>query len=589
MGQEPIETTLVAAGPLRTHSYPAAVDVRRIADGTIETMATEPRDRERAGLEAWAERYAATPERPTSFTTLSGEPIQPLYTEQDLPPDLDASIGLPGEYPFTRGVYPSMYRGRLWTMRQFAGFGTAEETNERFRYLLDHGQTGLSTAFDMPSLMGYDSDHVRSLGEVGREGVAIDTLDDMETLFAGIDLGQVSVSMTINAPAAIMMAYYVVAAEENGVPRDRLGGTIQADILKEYIAQKEWCFPVDPAMRLLGDMIEWCAKEMPRWHPVSISGYHIREAGSTAAQELAFTLKDGLTYVQQAVDRGIPVDDFAPRLSFFFNAHIDFFEEIAKYRAARRIWARELRETYGAQNPKSWLMRTHVQTAGVSLTAQQPLNNITRTAIEALAGVLGGTQSLHTNSWDEALALPTENAVRIALRTQQIIAHETGVTNTIDPLGGSYFVEALTDELERQAYGYFAKIDELGGMTEAVKRGFPQREIADAAYTLQQEYDSRTRILVGVNDFTEGEGGEVELHRVDPALERKQTDRVQAVRARRDSAAVESALATLRETAAGDGNLMPNLLDCARVHATEGEIVASLQQVFGVYTETPVF
>jgi methylmalonyl-CoA mutase N-terminal domain/subunit len=551
-------------------------------------MATEPREQELAELEAWAERYASTPERPTSFTTLSGEPIRPLYTEQDLPSDPD-SIGLPGEYPFTRGVYPSMYRGRLWTMRQFAGFGTAEETNERFRYLLDHGQTGLSTAFDMPSLMGYDSDHVRSLGEVGREGVAIDTLDDMETLFAGIDLGQVSVSMTINAPAAIMMAYYVVAAEENGVPRDRLGGTIQADILKEYIAQKEWCFPVDPAMRLLGDMIEWCAKEMPRWHPVSISGYHIREAGSTAAQELAFTLKDGLTYVQQAVDRGIAVDDFAPRLSFFFNAHIDFFEEIAKYRAARRIWARELRETFGAQKEKSWLMRTHVQTAGVSLTAQQPLNNITRTAIEALAGVLGGTQSLHTNSWDEALALPTENAVRIALRTQQIIAHETGVTNTIDPLGGSYFVEALTDELERQAYDYFAKIDELGGMTEAVKRGFPQREIADAAYTLQQEYDSRTRILVGVNDFTEGEGGELELHRVDPALERKQTDRVQAVRARRDSDGVESALAELREAAAGDANLMPNLLDCARVHATEGEIVASLQQVFGVYTETPVF
>jgi methylmalonyl-CoA mutase N-terminal domain/subunit len=552
-------------------------------------MATEPRERELAELEAWAERYASTPERPTTFTTLSGEPIQPLYTQQDLSADPDASIGLPGEYPFTRGVYPSMYRGRLWTMRQFAGFGTAEETNERFRYLLDHGQTGLSTAFDMPSLMGYDSDHVRSLGEVGREGVAIDSLDDMETLFAGIDLGQVSVSMTINAPAAIMMAYYVVAAEENGVPRDRLGGTIQADILKEYIAQKEWCFPVDPAMRLLGDMIEWCAKEMPRWHPVSISGYHIREAGSTAAQELAFTLKDGLTYVQQAVDRGIPVDDFAPRLSFFFNAHIDFFEEIAKYRAARRIWARELRETFGAQDPKSLLMRTHVQTAGVSLTAQQPLNNITRTAIEALAGVLGGTQSLHTNSWDEALALPTENAVRIALRTQQIIAHETGVTNTIDPLGGSYFVEALTDELEKQAYDYFAKIDELGGMVEAVKRGFPQREIADAAYTLQQEYDSRTRILVGVNDFTEGEGGELELHRVDPALERKQTDRVQAVRARRDSDAVESTLAALREAAAGEGNLMPNLLDCARVHATEGEIVASLQQVFGVYTETPVF
>jgi methylmalonyl-CoA mutase N-terminal domain/subunit len=550
-------------------------------------MATEPRDREREGLDAWAERYAATPERPTSFTTLSGEPIRPLYTESDLP--AAEEIGLPGEYPFTRGVYPSMYRGRLWTMRQFAGFGTAEETNERFRYLLDHGQTGLSTAFDMPSLMGYDSDHVRSLGEVGREGVAVDTLDDMETLFSGIDLGQVSVSMTINAPAAIMMAFYVVAAEENGVPRDRLGGTIQADILKEYIAQKEWCFPVDPAMRLLGDMIQWCATETPRWHPVSISGYHIREAGSTAAQELAFTLKDGLTYVQQAVDRGLDVDDFAPRLSFFFNAHIDFFEEIAKYRAARRIWARELRDTFGARSPKSWLMRTHAQTAGVSLTAQQPLNNITRTAVEALAAVLGGTQSLHTNSWDEALALPTENAVRIALRTQQIIAHETGVTNTIDPLGGSYFVEALTDEIEAQAYDYFHKIDELGGMVEAVKRGFPQREIADAAYTLQQEYDSRARIIVGVNDFTEGEGADLELHRVDPAIERKQTDRVQAVRARRDAAAVEIALAELRETAAGEGNLMPNLLDCARVHATEGEIVESLQRVFGTYTETPVF
>ena len=386
-----------------------------------------------------------------------------------------------------------MYRGRLWTMRQFAGFGTAEETNERFRYLLDHGQTGLCTAFDMPSLMGYDSDHARSLGEVGREGVAIDSLDDMETLFAGIDLGQVTVSMTVNAPAAIMLAYYVVAAEENGVPRDRLGGTIQADILKEYIAQKEWCFPVDPAMRLLGDMIEWSARELPRWHPVSISGYHIREAGSTAAQELAFTLKDGLTYVEQAVARGLDVDEFAPRLSFFFNAHIDFFEEIAKYRAARRIWARELKETFGARNPKSWLMRTHVQTAGVSLTAQQPLNNVARTAIEALAGVLGGTQSLHTNSHDEALALPTEEAVRVALRTQQVIAHETGVTNTIDPLGGSYFVEALTDQLESHAYAYFAKIDELGGMVEAVKRGFPQREIADAAYTLQQEYDSPRR------------------------------------------------------------------------------------------------
>src|SRR3954452_17693428 len=414
--------------------------------------------------------------------TLSGAPVKGLYTAADLPP-LD-QIGTPGAYPYTRGVYETMYRGRPWTMRQFAGFGTAEETNERFRYLLDHGQTGLSTAFDMPSLMGYDSDHVRSLGEVGREGVAIDTVDDMGTLFQGIPLGAVSVSMTVNAPAAIMLAYYVVAAEEQGVPRDKLGGTIQADILKEYIAQKEWCFPIEPAMRLLGDMIEWCSREMPRWHPVSISGYHIREAGSTAAQELAFTLKDGFTYVEQAIERGLDVDDFAPRLSFFFNAQIDFFEEIAKYRAARRIWARELRDTYGAKRDESLRMRFHTQTAGVSLTAQQPLNNIVRTAIEALAGVLGGMQSLHTNSYDEALALPTEDAVRIALRTQQIIAHETGVTNTADPLGGSYFVEALTDRLEEQAYAYFAKIDELGGMVEAVKRGFPQREIADAAYEL---------------------------------------------------------------------------------------------------------
>ena len=483
-----------------------------------------------------------------------------------------------------------MYRGRLWTMRQFAGFGTAEETNERFRYLLDHGQTGLSTAFDMPSLMGHDSDHPLSLGEVGREGVAIDTLDDMETLFGGIDLGAVSVSMTINAPAAIMMAFYVVAAERQGVPADRLAGTIQADILKEYIAQKEWCFPIDPAMRLLGDMIEWCTRTMPRWHPVSISGYHIREAGSTAAQELAFTLKDGLTYVEQAIDRGLDVDDFAPRLSFFFNAQIDFFEEIAKYRAARRIWARELRDTYGARNPKSWLMRFHTQTAGVSLTAQQPLNNIVRTAIEALAGVLGGTQSLHTNSHDEALALPTEDAVRIALRAQQIIAHETGVTNTIDPLGGSYFVEALTDELERQAYAYFAKIDELGGMVEAVKRNFPQREIAEASFDLQTEIDAGRRIVVGVNAFTEGDDADTPTLRIDPALERKQLDRLQGVRARRDAAAIEPALAALSEAAARDDvNLMPALVDAARVHASEGEIVHALQRVFGAYTETPVF
>jgi methylmalonyl-CoA mutase, N-terminal domain len=534
----------------------------------------------------WLDAYGASPERDASFTTLSGEPIKALYTEADA---ADSRIGLPGQYPFTRGVYPSMYRGRLWTMRQFAGFGTSEETNERFRYLLDHGQTGLSTAFDMPSLMGHDSDSPRSLGEVGREGVAIDSLDDMQTLFGGIDLGDVSVSMTINAPAAIMLAFYVVAAEAQGVPADRLAGTIQADILKEYIAQKEWCFPIDPAMRLLGDMIEWCSSEMPRWHPVSISGYHIREAGSTAAQELAFTLKDGLTYVEQAVERGLDVDDFAPRLSFFFNAQIDFFEEIAKYRAARRIWARELRETFGAKNPKSWLMRTHVQTAGVSLTAQQPLNNITRTAIEALAGVLGGTQSLHTNSFDEALALPTEAAVRIALRTQQVIAHETGVANTIDPLGGSYFVEALTDEIEAKAYEYFARIDELGGMVEAVKQNFPQREIADASYELQGEIDKGRRIVVGVNQYTEGDDDQHPILRIDPALERKQIGRIQAVKARRDAESVELALADVRAAAGADRNLMPLLVDAARVHATEGEIVAALQDVWGAYTETPVF
>jgi methylmalonyl-CoA mutase, N-terminal domain len=552
-------------------------------------MATQ----QQTALEGWERAYGQTPERDVPFTTLGGEPVAPLYTAADLPAGIggpEDPIGLPGQFPFTRGVYASMYRGRLWTMRQFAGFGTAEETNERFRYLLEHGQTGLSTAFDMPSLMGHDSDSPRSLGEVGREGVAIDTLDDMQALFAGIDLGDVSVSMTINAPAAVMLAFYVVAAEAQGVPADRLAGTIQADILKEYIAQKEWCFPIDEAMRLLGDMVAWCSVHMPRWHPVSISGYHIREAGSTAAQELAFTLKDGLTYVQQAVDRGLDVDDFAPRLSFFFNAQIDFFEEIAKYRAARRIWARELKETFGAKDPRSWLMRTHAQTAGVSLTAQQPLNNIVRTAIEALAGVLGGTQSLHTNSYDEALALPTEDAVRIALRTQQIIAHETGVTNTIDPLGGSYFVEALTDRLEAQAYDYFRRIDELGGMVQAVKQNFPQREIADAAYELQGEIDAGRRIVVGVNAHTEGDDETAVLHRVDPALERKQIGRVQAVRARRDAAAAERALSALQAAAAREHtNLMPPLLDAARAHVSEGEITQALQRVFGSYTEAPVF
>src|SRR4051794_5051420 len=534
----------------------------------------------------WVELYNRIPERDGEKLTLPGMEVKPLYTAADSGSD----PGHPGVYPYTRGVYPSMYRGRLWTMRQFAGFGTAEETNERFRYLLAHGQDGLSTAFDMPSLMGHDSDSALSLGEVGREGVAVDTVDDMATLFDGIDLSDIAVSRTINARAVVMLAFYVAAAEARGIPADRLRGTIQADILKEYIAQKEWCFPVDPAMRLCGDMIEWCSGHMPRWHPISVSGYHIREAGSTAAQELAFTLKDGLTYVEEAIERGLDVDDFAPRLSFFFNAQIDFFEEVAKYRAARRIWARELRERFGAQDPRSWRMRFHTQTAGVSLTAQQPLNNIVRTAIEALAGVLGGTQSLHTNSYDEALALPTEEAARIALRTQQIIAHETGVTNTIDPLGGAYFVEALTDRLEREAYDYFSRIDELGGMVEAVKRNFPQREIADAAFTLQTEYDSGDRILVGVNDYIEAGEEEIPILRIDPELERKQIDRLQAVRARRDAGEVERTLTALRGRAAReDANLMPALLDCARADASEGEIVRALQDVFGTYRETPVF
>jgi methylmalonyl-CoA mutase N-terminal domain/subunit len=535
----------------------------------------------------WQKAYGLTPERDAQFTTLSGEEVRPLYTERDLP-DQEA-IGVPGQYPFTRGVYPSMYRGRLWTMRQFAGFGTAEETNERFHYLLDHGQTGLSTAFDMPSLMGHDSDSPRSLGEVGREGVAVDTVDDMETLFAGIPLDQVTVSMTINAPAAIMLAFYVVAAERQGIPSEKLGGTIQTDILKEYIAQKEWCFPVDPAMRLITDMVQWCTEHMPRWHPISISGYHIREAGSTAAQELAFTLKDGLTYVEHAVARGLDVDDFAPRLSFFFNAQIDFFEEIAKYRAARRIWARELRETFGARKPESWRMRFHTQTAGVSLTAQQPLNNIVRTAIEALAGVLGGTQSLHTNSYDEALALPTEDAVRIALRTQQIIAAETGVANTIDPLGGAYFVEALTDQMEAKAYEYFAKIDELGGMVEAVKQGYPQREIADAAFELQMEIDSGRRTVVGVNRFTEGDEQATEILRIDPALERKQINRVEAVRSQRDAGVVAEVLEKIKAAGGGEQNLMPLFMDAARAGVSEGEIVSSLQEVWGDYRELPTF
>jgi len=544
-----------------------------------------------SGTDRWRrELYDAKPERQGElFSTISGVENEPLYTEENVELDPERDLGLPGVFPFTRGVYPSMYRGRLWTMRQFAGFGTAEETNERFRYLLEHGQTGLSTAFDMPTLMGYDSDHARSLGEVGREGVAIDSLDDMLTLFEGIPLESVSTSMTINSPAAMLLAFYACVGERQGVPLAELRGTVQTDILKEYIAQKEWIFPPEPSMRLVVDMIEWCAREMPLMHPVSISGYHIREAGSTAAQELAFTLADGFAYVEACVERGLDVDDFAPRLSFFFNAHLDFFEEIAKYRAARRIWATQLREHYGAKDPRSWLMRFHTQTAGVSLTAQQPEVNLIRTAIEALAAVLGGTQSLHTNSFDEALALPTEHAVRLALRTQQVIAHETGVVNTIDPLGGSYYVEHLTGELERQAYDYFERIEKLGGVIPAIKENFFQREIAEASFRYQHEVEQRQRVVVGVNRYQVEEETPLELLRIDPALERKQVERVQALRARRDSAAVESALAELKRAAGGDTNLMEPIMAASRAYVTMGEMCDALRDVWGVWRETPVF
>jgi methylmalonyl-CoA mutase, N-terminal domain len=544
------------------------------------------------GTAEWKrELYDAKPEREGELsTTISGLENEPLYTPDNVDVDYERDLGYPGVYPFTRGVYPSMYRGQLWTMRQFAGFGTAAETNARFRYLLDHGQTGLSTAFDMPSLMGYDSDHQRSLGEVGREGVAIDSLDDMQTLFAGIPLNEVSTSMTINSPAAMLLAFYLCVGEQQGVPRAELRGTIQTDILKEYIAQKEWIFPPEPSMRLVIDMIEFCAKEMPLWHPISISGYHIREAGSTAAQELAFTLADGFAYVEAAIERGLDVDDFAPRLSFFFNAHLDFFEEVAKYRAARRIWAHELRERYGARNPRSWLMRFHTQTAGVSLTAQQPEVNIIRTALEALAAVLGGTQSLHTNSFDEALALPTENAVRLALRTQQVIAHETGVVNTIDPLGGSYYVEELTNRLEAEAYEYFDRIRKLGGVIAAIKENFFQREIAEASFRYQHEVEQRQRIIVGVNRYQHADEEPLELLHIDPSLEEEQISRVRALRARRDSAAVEQALTRLKEDAAHEHrNLMGPIVDASKVYVTMGEMCDALRGVWGVWRETPVF
>jgi len=548
-------------------------------------------DRRTGALEAWRSRFdEGALRRDELFTSISGAAVEPLATPETVEIDYERDLGYPGAYPFTRGVYPSMYRGRLWTMRQFAGFGTAEETNARFRYLLDHGQTGLSVAFDMPALMGVDSDSPRALGEVGREGVAVSSLEDMAILFGGIPLGEVSTSMTINSSAAIALAMYLVVGEEQQVPRGKLRGTIQTDILKEYIAQKEFIFPPGPSMRLVTDMVEFCAQEMPLWHPISISGYHIREAGSTAAQELAFTLKNGFTYVEWALERGLDVDAFAPRLSFFFNAHLDFFEEIAKYRAARRIWAREMRDTYGARDERSMLMRFHTQTAGVSLTWQQPLVNVARTAIEALAAVLGGTQSLHTNSYDEALALPTEDAVRLALRTQQVIAHETGVVNTIDPLGGSYHVEALTNRLEGEAYELFGRIDELGGMVAAIEQNMPQREIADAAYRYQQEVEAEERIVVGVNRYLTGSDEQVEILRIDPELERKQIERLQAFKARRDSALVERRVAELSEAASlPDRNLMPVIVDAVRDGVTLGEICDAWRRAWGIWREQPVF
>jgi len=527
--------------------------------------------RARDAKQAWREEFESSPVREDGIetSTISGIPLEPLYTSADLPRRAEE---YPGQFPYTRGIHPSGYRGRLWTMRQFSGFATAEETNRRYKYLLANGQTGLSVAFDMPTLMGQDSDAPTSRGEVGHCGVAIDSLADMETLFAGIPLGDITTSMTINSPAAILLCMYIAVAEEQGVPASKLGGTLQNDILKEFIAQKEFIFPPAPSMRLVVDSIEYC----------------IREAGSTAAQELAFTLADGMAYVDACLERGMHIDDFASRLSFFFDAHIDFFEEIAKFRAARRIWARWMRERYGAQQERSWKLRFHTQTAGVSLTAQQPELNIARTAVEALAAVLGGTQSLHTNAMDEVLALPTDKAARLALRTQQLLAYETGVASTIDPLGGSYFVEALTDEMERQAEAYFKRIEEIGGVIPAIEVGFFQKEIADAAFRYQQELEQKRRIVIGVNDFTVEDEEAIEILRIDPRLESQQAERISEVRRKRDQAKCSNALNRLRKAAAGTDNLMPYILDAVRAYATEGEIMHTMVEVFGTYTETAV-
>ncbi len=561
---------------------------------TSQTTTTlEPERQVSPGERAWEEKtlqpsLQKSPERAAEFTTVSSYPIRRLYTPADLPdwnPETD--LGYPGTPPYTRGIHSTMYRGKLWTMRQFAGFGTAEDTNARFRYLLSQGQTGLSVAFDLPTLMGYDADHPLSEGEVGKCGVAISSLADMEVLFDKIPLADVTTSMTINSPAAVIWAMYLAVAEKQGADWKKISGTLQNDILKEYIAQKEYIYPPVPSMRLVVDTLEFGAKNTPRFNPISISGYHIREAGSTAIQELAFTLRDGIEYVEWGVRRGMDVDDFAPRLSFFFNAHNDFFEEIAKYRAARRIWNKTMTERFGAKNPRSWALRFHTQTAGCSLTAQQPYNNVVRTALQALAAVMGGTQSLHTNSLDEAWALPTEFAATLALRTQQIIAHESGVTNTADPLGGSYFVETLTNEVERGAWDYIEKIDALGGMVAAIERAYPQREIADAAYKYQMAVDRKEKIIVGVNDYVAEEKG-IEILQIDETVAERQAVRLRKLRAERSGAEVERRLDALRKAATGTANLMPHIYDAVKAYATLGEICDAMREVFGIYEEVAI-
>jgi methylmalonyl-CoA mutase N-terminal domain/subunit len=545
----------------------------------------------RTRLAAWQAAFDRLPRRQEEFSSISGVPVEPLYTEADRAPGWDEleQLGLPGEFPFTRGPYTSMYRTRLWTMRQFAGFGSAVETNERFKYLLDHGQTGLSCAFDFPTLMGYDSDHPRSLGEVGKCGVAISSLADMETLFDGIPLDQVSVSMTINGPAIILFCFYVVAAEKQGVSADQLRGTVQNDILKEYMAQHAWIFPPEPALDLITDMFEWCSKNAPKYNPISISGYHIREAGATAAQELAYTLRNGFEYVERAIARGLDVDDFAPRLSFFFDVHNDFFEEIAKFRAARRIWAKRMRDVYGAKKEESWRLRTHAQTAGVTLVAQQPENNIVRVAFQAMAAVLGGTQSLHTNSMDETLALPTEKSVRVALRTQQVIAYETGAANTIDPLAGSYYIESLTDALERAAEEIFEEVDAMGGVVPGLDSGYFQQQIAASAEQQQREIEQGQRVIVGLNAFTEGnDDASLDILKIGDAPERQQRERLASLRGSRDEQAVERALAALSDAARNRTNVIEPMLECVRAYATLFEIRHALETVYGAYRE-PIF